>query len=75
MPLSMYSDELAEAYLEGRETIEQILAATRKGTLSLKLTPVFIGTAYKNKGIQPLLDAVVNYLPAPTDRSHIARGP
>ena len=70
--LSMYSDELAEAYLEGKETVAQIHAATRTGVLSLDLTPVFLGTAYKNKGVQPLLDAVVEYLPAPSDRQYSA---
>jgi elongation factor G len=70
--LSMYSDELAEAYLEGKETVSQIHAATRTGVLSLDLTPVFLGTAYKNKGVQPLLDAVVEYLPAPSDRQYSA---
>jgi elongation factor G len=70
--LSMYSDELAEAYLEGKENEEQIRAAARIGVLSLDLTPVFMGTAYKNKGVQPLLDAVVDYLPAPTDRHYSA---
>ena len=71
--LTLYSDELAESFLEGNETVEQILTATRNGTLSLKLTPVFIGSAYKNKGIQPLMDAVVNFLAAPGDRPHTAR--
>jgi elongation factor G len=70
--LSMYSDELAEAYLEGKETEEQLRVATRLGVLSLDLTPVFMGTAYKNKGVQPLLDAVVDYLPAPIDRKYSA---
>ncbi|MFP4165066.1 MAG: elongation factor G [Chitinispirillaceae bacterium] len=65
--LSMFSDELAESYLEGNETEEQIKDAVRKGTLSLDLTPVYIGSAYKNKGIQPLLDAVVEYLPNPSE--------
>lgn len=65
--LGMFSDELAEAFLEGRETVEQIRAATRKGTLSLELTPVHIGSAYRNKGIQPLLDAVLAYLPSPEE--------
>jgi elongation factor G len=65
--VSMYSDELAESYLEGTETAEQIMTAIRKGTLSLELTPVLVGSAYKNKGIQKLLDAVVDYLPNPDD--------
>jgi elongation factor G len=65
--LSMYSDELAEAFLEGKETAAQIHAAVRKGTLALSLTPVLMGSAYRNKGVQPLLDAVVRYLPSPAD--------
>ncbi len=69
---TLYSDELAEAFLEGRETVEQVRAAIRAGTLSLKMTPVFLGSAYKNKGIQPLLDGVVSYLAAPTDRENQA---
>jgi elongation factor G len=70
--LSMYSDELAEAYLEGKETLEQTKAAIRTGVLSLDLTPVYIGSAYKNKGVQLLMDAVVDFLPAPIDRQYIA---
>ena len=69
---SMFSDELAEAYLDGRETVEMINDAIRKGTISRELTPVFMGSAYKNKGIQSLLDAVVNYLPAPMDVQNFA---
>ena len=65
--LTMFSDDLAEAYLEGRETEDQIHEAVRKGTLSLELTPVLMGSAYRNKGIQPLLDAVTKYLPSPID--------
>ena len=48
---SMFSDELAEAFLEGKETPEMIHAAVRKGTLSLDMTPVYLGSAYKDKGI------------------------
>ena len=65
--VSMFSDELAESYLEGTETVEQIKNAIRKGTLSLALTPVFVGSAYKNKGIQLLLDGVLSYLPNPSE--------
>ncbi len=64
---SLYSDELAASYLEGTVTEEQIKAAVRKGTLSLKLAPVFVGSAYKNVGVQPLIDAVIDYLPAPDE--------
>jgi len=70
--LCMYSDELAEAYLDGKETIEQTKAAIRTGVLSLDLTPVYMGSAYKNKGIQVLMDAVVDFLPAPIDRQYVA---
>jgi elongation factor G len=57
---------------DGRETAEQVRAAVRAGTLSLKLTPVFIGSAYKKRAIQPLLDAVVYYLASPADHAHRA---
>jgi len=66
--ISMFSDELMETLLEGGEIAPQLIHdAVRSGTLSLDFTPVFIGSAYKNKGIQPLLDAVSSYLPCPTD--------
>jgi elongation factor G len=65
--VSMYSDELMEAVLEDKVTPELIHAAIRKGTISLDLTPVFLGSAYKNKAIQPLLDAVTRYLPSPVE--------
>ncbi|MCG2755212.1 MAG: elongation factor G [Desulfobacteraceae bacterium] len=65
---SMYSDELTEAILEEKEITEDlIIDAVRKGTLSREITPVFMGSAYKNKGVQPLLDAVVILLPCPSD--------
>src|SRR5678815_968599 len=70
--VSMYSDELMEALLEDRATPEMIHAAIRKGTLSLELTPVFLGSAYKNKAVQPLLDAVTRYLPSPVEVSNEA---
>ncbi|MGA1869017.1 MAG: elongation factor G [bacterium] len=65
--LSLFCDDLTEAILEERVTEELVINAVRKGTLSLKLTPVFMGSAYKNKGIQPLLHAVGSYLPNPDD--------
>ena len=70
---SMFSDELMEAALEEREIPQELLiSALRAGTIRRELTPVFIGSAYKNKGVQKLLDAVVRYLPIHIDevRSH-----
>ena len=62
------SDELMEKYLEGEElTMEEIKASLRQQVLDCKLFPVFCGSAYKNKGIQMLLDAVLDYLPSPLD--------
>lgn len=61
-------DELMMKYLEGEElSIEEIQTAIRKATIACKMTPVLCGSSYKNKGVQPLLDAVVAYMPAPTD--------
>ncbi|WP_333595659.1 elongation factor G, partial [Anaerospora hongkongensis] len=61
-------DELMMKYLEGEElTVEEIKAGIRKATIACKLTPMLCGSSYKNKGVQPLLDAVVAYMPAPTD--------
>ena len=65
--VSLFSDELTEAILEEQVTEELIHDAVRKGTLSQELTPVFMGSAYKNKGVQPLLDAVTRYLPSPLE--------
>ena len=70
--VSMFSDELMEAMLEENVTPELIKSAVRKGTISLQLCPVFMGSAYKNKGIQPLLDGVIDYLPNPTEVENIA---
>ncbi len=65
---SMFSDELTEAVLEEKEIPEDMLiAAIRQGTLTRELTPVFMGSAYKNKGVQPLLDGVTHLLPSPSD--------
>jgi elongation factor G len=63
-----FDDDAMEAYLEGEEPNEETLkACIRKGTLENKIVPVLNGTAFKNKGVQPLLDAVVDFMPAPTD--------
>ena len=63
-----YDDDLLMKVLEGEEvTEEEIKAAIRKGTLAVELFPVLCGSAYKDKGVQPMLDAVIDYLPAPTD--------
>jgi elongation factor G len=64
---SLFSDELLGAALEDRATPKLIREAVRKGTLSLELTPVLVGSAYKNKGVQPLLDAVNHFLPSPAE--------
>jgi len=64
---SMYSEELMEAILEGTPTEKMIRDAVRVGTISLELVPVFMGSAYKNKGVQAMLDAVLAYLPTPRD--------
>lgn len=69
---SMFSDELMEAVLEGTPTEEMIIDAVRKGTLALELVPVFIGSAYKNKGVQTMLDAVTRYLPSPPEIENTA---
>ena len=69
---SMFSDELAEAFLEGEVSEEMIHEAVRTGTLKREILPVFLGSAYKNKGVQPLLDAVVAYLPSPFEVSSVA---
>jgi len=63
-----HSDELMEAYLEGRATDPVVLReAIRRATLDISVTPVLCGSAFKNKGVQPLMDAVVDYLPSPLD--------
>ena len=66
--VSLFSDELTDAILEEKEiTQELIMTAVRTGTIAREMTPVFLGSAYKNKAVQPLLNAVVSYLPSPLD--------
>ena len=70
--LSEADDAIMEKFLEGGEfTVEEIQAAIRRATLAYKLTPILTGSAFKNKGVQPMLDAVVAYLPSPLDISGI----
>ncbi len=69
---SMFSDELMEAMLEETVTEELLVAAIRKGCISRDMTPVFLGSAYKNKAVQPLLDGVLAYLPNPMEVENYA---
>jgi elongation factor G len=66
---SNFDDELLESFVLDEESVtpEQIRRALREATLASKLTPVLLGSAFKNKGVQPLLDAVIDYLPSPLD--------
>jgi elongation factor G len=70
---SLYSDDLTEAILEGNVTEDLVHAAVRRGVLARELTPVLMGSAYKNRGVQLLLDAVLRYLPDPTEVQNEAR--
>jgi len=71
--LAEADDEIMELYLEGQEpTEDQLIAAIRRATVTSKLTPVLCGSAFKNKGVQPMLDAVVRYLPSPIDVGSVA---
>ncbi len=70
--VSMFSDDLMEAILEERVSEDLIHQGARNGVLSMGLTPVFLGSAYKNKGVQKLLDAVNRYLPSPIDIENTA---
>jgi len=70
--ISMFDDALMEAYIEDHVTEELIHRAIRNGVISLELTPVFIGSAFKNKGVQPIMDAVVRYLPSPDEITNTA---
>jgi elongation factor G len=66
--VSHHDDELVEMILEEREIpVEKLKAAIRKATLEIQMTPVLCGSSFKNKGVQPLLDAVIDYLPSPLD--------
>jgi elongation factor G len=67
--ISHFDDEVLEAYIEDESSVtaDQIRRAVRAGTLSSAITPVLLGSAFKNKGVQPLLDAVIDYLPSPLD--------
>ena len=61
-------EDLMMKYLEGEEpSVDELKKAIRKGTISNEIVPVTCGTAYRNKGVQPLLDAIVDFMPAPTD--------
>ena len=63
-----FDDELMEKFLEGEElTNDEIKAAARRACIAMDIVPVFCGTAFKNKGVQPLLDAIIHYLPSPMD--------
>ena len=70
--VSMFNDELLEAMLEDAVTPAHIYAAVRGATLNRQVTPVLIGSAYKNKGVQPLLDGVTRYLPDPSEVQNTA---
>jgi elongation factor G len=66
--LADFDDEIMDKYLSGEEiSADLIISAVRRGTIELKITPVLCGSAFKNKGVQQLLDAIVNYLPCPLD--------
>ena len=66
--VSMFDDEIMEMYLEGKEIpTAKIRAAIRKATVAVEMIPVVCGTSYRNKGVQKLLDAIVDYMPAPSD--------
>ncbi|PIR23073.1 MAG: elongation factor G [Deltaproteobacteria bacterium CG11_big_fil_rev_8_21_14_0_20_45_16] len=71
--LADVNDEIAEKFLNGQAvTNDEIIAATRKAVIALKIVPVYCGSAYKNKGVQLLLDAVATFLPSPRERTNIA---
>jgi len=70
--LSAYSDEITELYLEGKEVPEELIhSVIRQETMNLNVLPVFVGSSLKNKGVQPVLDGVLSYLPAPEELKDI----
>jgi len=70
--ISMFDDEIMEMYMEGEEIpVEKIKAAIRAATIANEMVPVVCGTSYKNKGVQQVLDAVVDYMPSPLDKKGI----
>ena len=70
--LSDVDDEIAESFLEGEDiSVATLKAAIRRATVADKVNPVLLGSAFKNKGVQPMLDAVVDYLPSPLDVDHV----
>src|SRR5699024_2854287 len=63
-----YDEDVMMKYLEGEElTTEEIMKGIRAATINVEMIPVMCGTAYKNKGVQPVLDAIIDYLPSPLD--------
>ena len=70
--IAEHDDELLEKYLEGKElTIDELKKALRKAVIAYKLVPVYCGSSLRNKGVQPILDAIVDYLPSPADLKYI----
>lgn len=70
--VSDYDDVIMEKYLDGEDvSVDELKNAVRKATLDLKITPVFCGSAFKNKGVQRMLDGVIDYLPSPLDKEEI----
>jgi elongation factor G len=71
--VSEVDEELGDLFLMGEEpTVEQLVAAIRRATISNAFAPLFMGSAYKNRGVQLLLDGVVDYLPAPSEVQNVA---
>ena len=71
--LANADEEIGDAYLsEAPISVEQLKAGIRRATLAYRFTPVMVGTALKNRGVQPLMDAVVDYLPNPNEIKHYA---